>query len=424
MPAFIRRYRWYMFAACAIFLLSRAAFLQGRPERLRDLPSQGEWLLGIHRGVAYFQMHASQTNSAIFTTDSTGRVVNMAPLPLVVRAFPVEGNSSSLLFEDQRVATLFRQIQLTDNGVHFVSYPDKTPRTLPYSLTSEVRTSGRPIRQKQTTYLPVELADFYLVPFSGGATAPVHLTSRLIVRSDSGGKSVGVTNNRIYWIEIESNKRTGQASGSLKALSLHGGSPETLQTGLPPQTSLYVSESSQEAAWMFVPVGAGRHNLYRLTEIERNPQLFLQNTELNTITFQPATYNGRVYWKRDSVASIQASDSVYQSEILSAALDGTDTRSVHTFSEPDTISALYAHAGKLYIEMPKANSRHLLRLEPGPPAIWRAVLRFPSNAQQPVFDGDYFYYALIEERESFWDKARRYRRPGRATVLYRYRLPR
>jgi hypothetical protein len=146
------------------------------------------------------------------------------------------------------------------------------------------------------------------------------------------------------------------------------------------------------------------------------------------------TLDGRLYWTRDvysiSVSPASPGYQVRHTEILSAALDGSDPRTIYTFPDACYVSSSRVHKGRLYQEIyrgeahPMQSNRFLVRLDPGPPVRVDDVFHFPPQAGQPYFDGEYLYYTLREERDNFWDWSKKGLAPVAAMVLCRYRLPR
>jgi hypothetical protein len=442
------RPRRILLAVCGglvLFFGARWAFLQGKPERLRDLPKNNDLLLFIRGGVTYYRVNYPLRNQVISVMDISGKAVITEvpmPQPITLRALPVQGGPGRILAEAQPPPnTRLSALPMTENSLPYLANSEAWTHSLrfPVQMVEYARDGRTSIPVKRTMALSLHQAHLYTLPLSGGAPVAFRPDITLhIAESSTNGWPVCFTDDRICWIDVDPKKRPAQKSGSLKVASKNGGPPETLMTGLSPRTGLVLSGAG--TVWMSAPArvppdmeALSRSDIYSFDIAENKPRLVRQNVE-NSLLFgsiipSNLLWEGRRYWTHTTASISDTSYQTSRTEILSSALDGSDQRVVHTFSDAESEIALRAHAGKLYVDLRKKSNRFLMRFEPGSPVRLRELFRFPTKkasylVKDSYFDGDYLYYVQDEEREKWWDWSVRGLQPTEATVLYRYRLPR
>jgi hypothetical protein len=445
MTAFIHRYHRILFAGCAVFFLARWAFQQTRIERLMDLPADD--LITIRDGSVYFRVRYPQDVRRA-EPDPAGKREpavmrwEFVSTPFTVRTTPVTGGRRRLLGEDKRRAMYYVAPRITENGIAYLAYNGEQTRML------RARLSAPGIQRRSDGRLTYVQAQLYTVPFSGGppvAAAP-DLTLRTVLHPAFMLPPYVVIGDTLLWLEadLDANlvprnaRRNAQGSITdaplrLLKVPLRGGTPQVIVAGLPKETGLH---ATTEAVWWMVPgktEGSGP-DIYRLSIHEERPQCVLKNAVNREF---PLEAGGRIYWRRDkssdpewrSGAALLAS---LDSEIVSAAPDGSDGHVVYADAESPFPLTLYAHAGKLYFSQVEKTARNradsslrtvLYRLEPGSPSRKKRVMALPRDGILSRFDGDYVYFTLVEQRENVFDWSREGLLPTFVPVLYRCRLP-
>jgi hypothetical protein len=438
MRAFFHRNRWVLLAGCFLFFGARWLFLHGKPERLRDMPLPGGAPLFIRGEQGYYL--ASETSlpppkykilQRIYNTTSLLGVVGSKSYTL--RALPIYGGPEQIIAEDLRPNLIFHRIQITNDTLLYLAYSEKEIRPLTWEKWGNLA-SGK--KYKTTESLFFSRASLHALPLAGGVPVDI-LPGRQFTIAANTEEAVCLTRDSVYWIEIDPGQKPVASCASLKVMARNGGEPQTLMRGLSPYANLKVEANGAETVWMFVPDGTDRFSarkIYRVSAADNRSQLFADNqTSSFSRNFFPATLQDRVYWKR--TVALPELPPIYQEEIHSAKADGSDQRRddsavVSTNAFLREAASFYAHKGALYTlryvqEKPRPNqsNRALLRVEPGSPGRIYEVFRFPRGAGAPLFEGDYVYYTVDEERENIWDWSQEGLAPVLTRTLCRYRLP-
>jgi hypothetical protein len=439
MRAFIHRNRWLLLAGCFLFFGARWLFLQGKPERLRDLSLSGAIPAFVRGERGYFlnselgEPHPKCRfrDSQQFNITSSNYMTIQGAKSFSLNALPIYGGRDRTISQRSHPETVFHRTQITGDSVIVLAFP--VNETLPLKWERwELLLSGK--KYKTTEVLFYSRAALHAFPLTGGAPVDI-LPDRQFTVATATKESVYVTRDRVYWIEIDPNKKPVEGCASLKMIARSGGEPQTLMSDLSPFTSLRKDGGDTERVWMFVPTGTDRSSdlkVYHVGGAESQPQLF-QKSAKSWSTFYPATLQERVYWK--SMVLLPGQTSTYAEEIYSARWDGSDSSKIDSVicsraTFLSWMSMFYVHQGALYTpryvsEKPRPGQSDLalVRVEPGVRGKAAEVFRFPAGVGQPLFDGENVYYTLDEKHENFWDWSQEGLQPDLKRTLCRYRLP-
>jgi hypothetical protein len=435
MTVTIRPYRRYLLGLVGGLLLffgARWSFQRDRPERLREIPVNGAELFAIREGVAYVRTKENNQPRLVGRADTTGIMYpHMLPSlePLVVQTLPVTGGPASRIGEHRLSNIVFRRIQFTDDALYYVAYSEA--RTRPYGW--EVNIPGTTYK----TFMGVSLthATLHALPRTGGDPVALLPGKELSITPDIyDGEPIAVVGDKIYWIEIDPKQNLHNTSARLRVVTKQGGEPKTLMTSLSPRANLSIDKGQEGVLWLFAPPVneiSNARKIYRLDSADDKPKLFLSNRENHIHLSRPVTLDGRVYWKRNTYSVPIQETEDHRTEILSSALDGSDTRVHYTFLTTAVPSQFYFHTGRLYFNVYKGKegqSSHygttLMQLEPEASSPAREVFRFPTMVSQIFLDGGFVYYTQEEERGQTRPNGSGGSFPVYARVLCRYRLPR
>lgn len=427
-----RPYRRYLLALCGgllVFLGARWAFQQDKRDRLREIPATGAELFDIEDGTAYFSIKEARGPRLVTRTSRSGQSFpDMLPTlePLVIQSMPVAGGPARPVGEHRLQNIVFRRIQITDHILYYITYSETQSRPVTWPLAIP------DAQRKVQAGLFLARASLHALPLTGGAPRELLPGKEFAIGPETqDGEPICVVGDKVYWIEIDPEKRPHNTCASLKVAKKNGGEPQTLMTNLSPQASLVAEQGPEETVWIITPSVeeySSVRQIFRLRRGEEKPQLFHWSKERRVQISRPITLDGRVYWKRD-IASEPGTD--HQAEILSAAPDGSDMRIEYAFSTSASIpSQLYQHAGNIYFEIyqgkESAGANYgniLMRLTPGSPPVVRQIFHFPLMVSQFFFDGDFLYYTQEEERGQIRTEGSQGSFPVFARVLRRYPLP-
>lgn len=434
MPVSRPRMVRFLFALCGgllLFLGARWMFQQDNRERLRDLPRNGNELITIRNGMAYFRMKEVFQPRILAIKDSRGQAFpQMMPAlePFLLHVMPVTGGAARQIGEQRIPGAIFRRMQFTPKALFYFSYVEKAMRGLSWHLN----VAGSP----RQTRIGAGVADVkpYSMFFMNGAPVEMFRGRTFpVIISALDADPMCVVGDSVYWIDIDTSQQPASACASLKVIHRGQHEPRTIMSGLSPLSSLAVDVGDNRILWLIAPAvkeySPGRR-IFRIDSEENSPQPFLSNMDNQSVVSVPVSLNGRVYWKRDVYKIAEANYEDHAAEIMSSAPNGSDTRTEVKFETSSMPTQLYAHGGKLYFEVyeGKVNDRKrsgnvLMRLDPESPSQPQEVYKFPPKTSQFLLDGDYLYFTQDEERSQVTNGSNRGSFPVFTRVLNRRRLP-
>lgn len=444
MRVFLHHNRWYFLVACLLFFAARWAFTHARMERLRDLPE--DEMLAIRNGAIYFRVRHPETIQAVATKEikpqeQTAAKWQITPPPLTLQKSSVTGGSPRLLGEDKSHQKFYVAPVVSEAGISYLAFtPDKS-RTFPARLTPPRLRRG----DRMLTYIEAELLTF---PFSGNRSSPAFpkRVVHTIYQSAYTQFPYAIVGETVYWLEADllpdliprhaRRNAEGQiieAPLRLLMAPLRGGPARCVLDGLPKETGLHATAG---AVWWSLPNRdePEHYDIYCLRADEAKPRLILKNSLTRDL---PLEVGGRLYWRRErshdsaghnSSAPVEAT----HSQILSTALDGSDSQVVYADTRSPFLLSLHAHAGRLYFsQVEPYGSRTdtsslrpaLYRLSLDTPGRAERILTFPRDSILRQFSDGYVYFTIAEQRENPFDWSREGLIPTYVSVLYRSRLP-
>lgn len=436
------RYRWYLIASCTLFFLARWSFLQGKLERLADLPA--DELIALHDSTLYFRSRPAvapppQTN--LIRTSLAGNQRVFVPSPLTVKSMPIQGGLKRVRGLDTRPDQAYTWPTVTGEGICYLSYSHDRAVLLPAKMflpRMSRRADGR------LTFIEARLHCF---PFNRKEPERLkpELTMHVVAHPWLSLPPYTMQHNSVYWLEANVDKKLLPCDGrydkdhllieaplKLMRLGLSGGKPETIAAGLPKETRLY---GANDTVWWMVPSRNGLGpDLFRLRSAETKPEHVLHDAD--TYDF-PVEFKDRLYWRRDRTTRFDflpnspASED-FSSEIVSATVNGANPQIVYTDEASPFRIYLFAHQKRLYVlqaeYMDERTSNSQIRnvlysFEEGAPARLRRLVALPRNTTLYRFDGNAVYFIVTEARENIFDWSKEGLSPEYVPVLYRYRLP-
>lgn len=418
-------------AGACLFLGARWAFQHQSPGRLRELPPNGNELIAIRDGWAYFQMKEVFQPRMVTFRDARGRVfLRMRPAlePFLFHVMPVTGGEGRRIGEHRLTGRMFQRVHFSEREVVYFAYQEQDVRSLAWQATIP-GTGGR--TEVGVGVAPVTL---YSMRVSRGAPAEWCDGKKFpVVISTLDAQPICIAGEKVYWIEIDPKSKATHAAAALKVQHRSGAQEKVLMTGLSPLSSLCVDAGDHRVLWLLAPPPGeytpGRR-FYRIHSDQDQPALFLSNLDTRSHICRPVTVRNRVYWKRDLYAIAEAQYQDHLAEIWSANLNGEDRRIEFAFETSSVPSQLLVHRGRLYFDVyegrvhnRKRSGTLLMRLETDTPQRAREIFRLPPKTTQLLMDGDFLYYTRDEEREPVRSGATGGNLGAFRRVLYRHPLP-
>jgi hypothetical protein len=471
----LKRSAWLLFTLVLVTVVMRWAVSRGRPERLFDLPSSGEFRLVGIRG-----------ENAIFIGD------NQSPKSQV-QARSLKDRSVRLVGEDDALRNGFALL-LGDDAIYFKTIPPaealaQGPLSGP-SMTGASASAVRPpetrmgaspdavapmpsvsVRSDAATAMPTASVGNRLTrgtpwPLEGAGdppgapnligTRPSKPTLRRIKldgtreeiavplpRNPIAQRDYAVLGDSVYFTRFvpdppprSSAPLKMRMAGSVELLRspVHGGKPAIVKRVPGILTMLYgnrgrifwiVARAEDPTRVDLYHMRAGEKELVRVSDYE---------------SWQPAVAAGdRLYWitrrfvrHRPSAAGV----TLETSNLVSSRMDGSDRHIVERLIEGGQVlqhvSRPVSHGDRAYLQVSERNDEPdgmnrkevLCRVRPDLSGLEQVTVLPPNTSERGGFIEDgWYYFAVSDRRQGILDYIRDGEKLEYVEVLYRYRLP-
>lgn len=242
------------------------------------------------------------------------------------------------------------------------------------------------------------------------------------------------TDNFVYWMDAGPDEFVSTVHGDRHYLTVHGHS-RLMATSLANGSTHVVASDlsafsffrggSREVFWTrsagYPQISA---DLEMVRETDKSPTV-IHGIPGDAVAKQlPVLFENRIYWLEPD-NDVAPGANIVRSRLMSAALDGSDRRTVLTAS----IGYMTVYRGRFYMVIAQGDSssagQSLVRLRPEKTQPTEVVRSLPPNSSVFQFDENYLYFVVEEERkgllEWLYDDQSRVERFRR---LFRIPLPR
>jgi hypothetical protein len=400
-------------AGLGVFLIGRWAYSLGKPQTVIDLPSPVQ---AVHNGRIYLTVRDSYSDN------------------VYIRSVNSSGGSMRTLATQNISGAAITNLTATDDWVYYMlaRRPGRQPSgNLPPMLGADALRAPR----NSQSPVPMRLPRLCKVPTTGGpiAQVPVEIRGGAVIAGDW-----------LYWVDQRPDKapavpakegetEIGTPQSDIVMSPIRGGPERRIPNAAIQRTRLQTNGNT--VFWTVPQPGPDeKSDLFCLTDGGPAHHRIAGYTG----TGAPVLLDGSIYWLQQGEDTGKEGEAP-ESRVISAPLDGNGTRilfrkmtdKIPTGQPKWSFTRISVHKGYLYVLAAKAFDRTssershpatLFRYKPGGPEDLQKVYDFTDHVALPTFfDGDDYYYTILEERQNWFSLSDLY--INRVNVLFRYHLP-